>query len=447
MKFRLPSRISTIGATAGAASSSVASAGRSAAVKQEDGRSLEAFDQRGHIKAADVIAILDAGGPQAPSSAVSAFWLACWAEIRRQVELCGTDGGPTSPFRTTEVDAAISLMGMFMSGGGERSPEPSQSFLVKLRDGDEELRVAVLRGSEAVPPESEGVWVPIEFARGIVGPKWDQHPALAVKVHPPRSNSGASASEDSNNGDEDSSQTVAEPPVVIDPAQLTLINPLQPLTTPLWLTSIDGIYVYITWLHRTLPPTPGQGIALLRRVDNDMINATLLLHAGGLETDQERTIVLSLERQRVRCRKGMLFGTWVPLARARDLARGVCLDQRLGGFLEESLGLGVFGLDHPSDKKKRKKKRKVAAQQASLDTSWIEMVEDEEADKEEAERASKRVKTESASPGPSPGVTVEAQVPVNPAVVPPVTTLPQIPPYPIPIAIPTPIPLVVPVAT
>ncbi|KAI8823015.1 uncharacterized protein EV422DRAFT_494199, partial [Fimicolochytrium jonesii] len=76
-------------------------------------------------------------------------------------------------------------------------------------------------------------------------------------------------------------------------------------------------------------------VPVLRRVDNNMVNATLLLHAGGMVTDRERSIVLSLERGRARCRKkgSGLYGTWIPLARARHLARTFCLQQKLGGFL------------------------------------------------------------------------------------------------------------------
>ncbi|TPX63809.1 hypothetical protein SpCBS45565_g06336 [Spizellomyces sp. 'palustris'] len=190
-------------------------------------------------------------------------------------------------------------------------------------------------------------------------------------------------------------------PVTIDHSTLELIAPVQPpanSTLPLYMATIDGVSVYITWLTKCsdgsiaatparevsnplegsstgseesgaatppsapaaptsgptstpppIPPPPGSSsaIPLLRRVDNNMVNATLLLHAGGLVTDKERSIVLSLERGRARCRKkgSGLYGTWIPLARARHLARSFCLENRLSLFLSDGFGRVVFGVD------------------------------------------------------------------------------------------------------
>ncbi|KAI8922311.1 hypothetical protein DFJ77DRAFT_506092 [Powellomyces hirtus] len=97
----------------------------------------------------------------------------------------------------------------------------------------------------------------------------------------------------------------------------------------------------------TTPATPSSPpVPLLRRVDNNMVNATLLLHAGGLVTDKERSIVLSLERGRARCRKkgSGLYGTWIPLTRARHLARTFCLQGKLGGFLGDAVSKTAFGI-------------------------------------------------------------------------------------------------------
>ncbi|KAI8813383.1 hypothetical protein BJ742DRAFT_659397, partial [Cladochytrium replicatum] len=82
----------------------------------------------------------------------------------------------------------------------------------------------------------------------------------------------------------------------------------------------------------SLPPN---SVPILRRMDNNAVNATFLLHAGGILTEKERSIILSLERERIRCGKpqSQLFGTWVPLDRGRGLARSCCLDQLLAQFL------------------------------------------------------------------------------------------------------------------
>lgn len=128
---------------------------------------------------------------------------------------------------------------------------------------------------------------------------------------------------------------------------------------------------------------------LLRRIDTNFVNATTLLFAGGIESEQERSIVLSLERGRIRVRskreregklkgKGKkssnsaasgaarvvevdkvlgrdrnlrnkdkisadeddeitLEGTWIPLPRARALASTCTLDHRLSYFLSDDL--------------------------------------------------------------------------------------------------------------
>jgi len=85
----------------------------------------------------------------------------------------------------------------------------------------------------------------------------------------------------------------------------------------------------------TQPPL----IPLLRIYNNDMVNGTLLLTAGGVESDQNRSIVLSLESKRVRIRKHTngLYGTWIPLNRARELARTCSLDSKLSVFLNDNL--------------------------------------------------------------------------------------------------------------
>ncbi|RKO85129.1 hypothetical protein BDK51DRAFT_48346, partial [Blyttiomyces helicus] len=176
-------------------------------------------------------------------------------------------------------------------------------------------------------------------------------PAVATRsASPPASVSGSISTADA----EDSA-----PPVVIDPATLALVHPLHPLAPPIppmYMTTIDGVILYITWVGKQgsesdaapplVPTPPARSTPLIRRADNNMVNATLLLHAGGMHTERERSVVLSLERTRVRVRRqgSGLFGTWVPLPRAREMARSVCLESKLGAFLADGIGRTVFGV-------------------------------------------------------------------------------------------------------
>ncbi|KAF9979635.1 hypothetical protein BGZ65_006240, partial [Modicella reniformis] len=112
------------------------------------------------------------------------------------------------------------------------------------------------------------------------------------------------------------------------------IPTMNPVVPSIHLTVIDNVALYTTKLVN-----PGSEYRLLRRADNGYVNATTLLLAGGVETEQERSIVLSLELGRVRVRKpgSQLFGTWIPLARARALAATCSLHHKLGPFLNDNL--------------------------------------------------------------------------------------------------------------
>ncbi|OLY81697.1 hypothetical protein AYI68_g4196 [Smittium mucronatum] len=78
---------------------------------------------------------------------------------------------------------------------------------------------------------------------------------------------------------------------------------------------------------------------LLRLVENGYVNASSLLEAGGVSSEQERNIVLSLEVGRFKWRRpeSQLSGTWVPLSRARALAATCSLTNRVGVFLNDNL--------------------------------------------------------------------------------------------------------------
>jgi len=131
-----------------------------------------------------------------------------------------------------------------------------------------------------------------------------------------------------------------------DVTKLTLIHS-RPATDPaIWITLIENVKVYMCLIPVNMdiletsdstmtPPL----IPLLRIYNNDMVNGTLLLTAGGVESEQNRSIILSLESKRVRIRKHTngLCGTWIPLNRARELARTCSLDSKLSVFLSDNL--------------------------------------------------------------------------------------------------------------
>ncbi|KAJ2470022.1 hypothetical protein GGI02_003213 [Coemansia sp. RSA 2322] len=113
------------------------------------------------------------------------------------------------------------------------------------------------------------------------------------------------------------------------------------------LTIVETVPVYMTVVTTTEPavtgPTGGRWLVrrhrLLRLVENGYVNASSLLLAGGVASEQERSIVLSLEVGRFKWRRpqSKLYGTWIPLPRARALAATCSLNHRLGPFLNDNL--------------------------------------------------------------------------------------------------------------
>lgn len=115
-----------------------------------------------------------------------------------------------------------------------------------------------------------------------------------------------------------------------------VVHTLNPTTPPMYITLIDQIAVCIVVLPKT-EHTPEYRI--MRRVDTGFINGTVLLTAGGIETESERSMILSFEMERVRMpkKKSELFGTWIPLRRAQELAATCSIQHKLGHFLEDSI--------------------------------------------------------------------------------------------------------------
>ncbi|KAJ3211007.1 hypothetical protein HDU82_006916 [Entophlyctis luteolus] len=163
--------------------------------------------------------------------------------------------------------------------------------------------------------------------------------------------------------------------ISVDPSTLTLIPAANVTESLMWMTTIDGVFVYITWIGENIIKIPsstsqspsgavnfhlptGNGLPILRRVDSGMVNASQLLNAGGLTTERERSVVLSLERfkKRHRHHTSALRGTWIPLSRARELARTLSLDNRLRMFLTDEAGALWFAGVMPSPMRVAKKK-------------------------------------------------------------------------------------------
>jgi hypothetical protein len=115
-----------------------------------------------------------------------------------------------------------------------------------------------------------------------------------------------------------------------------IVHTLTTTTPPMYITVIDHIAVCIVVLAKT-EHTPEY--CIMRRVDTGFINGTVLLTAGGIETESERSMILSFEMERVRMpkKKSLLFGTWIPLRRAQELAVTCSIQHKLGHFLEDSI--------------------------------------------------------------------------------------------------------------
>lgn len=113
-----------------------------------------------------------------------------------------------------------------------------------------------------------------------------------------------------------------------------IVNTLTPMEPPMFITIIDQIAVCVTVLEKT-----ETAHWIMRRLDTCFVNGTSLLEAGGIETESERSMILSFEMNRVRMTKpkSPLFGTWIPLRRAQELAITCSVQHKLSHFLEDSI--------------------------------------------------------------------------------------------------------------
>ncbi|CAO3606860.1 unnamed protein product [Mucor hiemalis] len=148
-------------------------------------------------------------------------------------------------------------------------------------------------------------------------------------------------------GSPESSTTASSPTSITSTTTPTTSEPLViypklPTEPPMSITVTDNIAVCIAVLRKQ----EGEGemkqdkeYQVMRRLDNGFVNGTQLLTAGGIETESERSMILSFEMSRVRMpnKKSGLFGTWIPSRRALELAATCSIQHALGAFLDEDV--------------------------------------------------------------------------------------------------------------
>lgn len=131
-------------------------------------------------------------------------------------------------------------------------------------------------------------------------------------------------------------QSMPTSPTSSSPAHSSKIYPTTPTNPPMYITVIDNVTVCVATL--SVPQENGdKTYTVLRRLDTGFVNGTSLLTAGGIDTERERSMILSFEMERIRIpNKGSdLCGTWIPLRRAQELAVTCSIQNRLGPFLSD----------------------------------------------------------------------------------------------------------------
>lgn len=115
-----------------------------------------------------------------------------------------------------------------------------------------------------------------------------------------------------------------------------VVHTTTPTNPSMYITVVDNIAVCVAVLA---PTETVPECRIMRRLDTNYINGTTLLTAGGIETESERSMILSFEmdRRRVPKQKSGLYGTWIPLRRAQELAVTHSIQHRLGVFLSENI--------------------------------------------------------------------------------------------------------------
>lgn len=139
------------------------------------------------------------------------------------------------------------------------------------------------------------------------------------------------------------SQILPTPPIVVEKPQPTIpiVYPIHPTDPPMTITLLDNVAICIAILRKQQEEEEGKEIEyrLMRRLDTGFINGTQLLTAGGIETESERSMILSFEMSRIRIlnKASPLYGTWIPCRRAQELAVTCSIQHKLGPFLDEEI--------------------------------------------------------------------------------------------------------------
>ncbi|KAI9498971.1 hypothetical protein BDB00DRAFT_328666 [Zychaea mexicana] len=125
--------------------------------------------------------------------------------------------------------------------------------------------------------------------------------------------------------------------LITDPHHQQIVHTTMPTNPPMYITIVDNIPVCVAVLAPTDSVLPE--CRIMRRLDSGYINGTKLLTAGGIDTESERSMILSfeMERRRMPRKKSELYGTWIPLRRAQELAVTCSIQHRLGPFLSDSI--------------------------------------------------------------------------------------------------------------
>lgn len=136
--------------------------------------------------------------------------------------------------------------------------------------------------------------------------------------------------------------TLTKPNIPITPPLYSpdippIVYPFAPTDPPMTITVLDNVAVCIAVLRKQEEGGIQKDYSLMRRLDNGFINGTQLLTAGGIDTESERSMILSFEMSRVRMpnKQSKLFGTWIPSRRAQELAATCSIQHALGPFLDE----------------------------------------------------------------------------------------------------------------
>ncbi|CAO3586045.1 unnamed protein product [Absidia cylindrospora] len=138
------------------------------------------------------------------------------------------------------------------------------------------------------------------------------------------------------------SQSVPTSPTGGLPLGITDTNkilPTTPTNPPIYITVIDNVTVCVATLNVSGGDNGDKTYNVMRRMDTGFVNGTTLLTVGGIDTERERSMILSFEMERIRIpnRNSELCGTWIPLRRAQELAVTCSIQNRLGPFLSDRL--------------------------------------------------------------------------------------------------------------